>query len=80
MSLTVGVPLEVAAGEARVAVTPETAKKLIAQGHVVRLQAGAGVAASVPDEAYVAAGVELVDAASAWSAPGGCERAATFER
>jgi NAD(P) transhydrogenase subunit alpha len=67
MSLTVGVPLEVAAGEARVAVTPETAKKLIAQGHVVRLQAGAGVAASVPDEAYVAVGVELVDAATAWS-------------
>ena len=67
MSLTVGVPLEVAAGEARVAVTPETAKKLIAQGHVVRLQAGAGVAASVPDEAYVAAGATLVDAATAWS-------------
>ena len=68
MSLTVGVPREVAAGEARVALTPETAKKLIAQGHVVRLQSGAGIAASVPDEAYVAAGVELVDAASAWSA------------
>ena len=67
MSLTVGVPLEVAAGEARVAVTPETAKKLIAQGHVVRLQAGAGVAASVPDEAYVAAGATLVDAATAVS-------------
>lgn len=67
MSLTVGVPMEVAAGEARVAVTPETAKKIIAQGHKVRLQTGAGVAASVTDEAYAAAGVELVDAATAWS-------------
>jgi NAD(P) transhydrogenase subunit alpha len=47
-------------------VTPETAKKLIAQGHVVRVQSGAGVAASVPDDAYAAVGVALVDAATAW--------------
>ena len=67
MSLTIGVPAETAAGEARVALTPETAKKLIAQGHVVRLQSGAGVAASVPDEAYAAAGVELVHADQAWA-------------
>ena len=65
-SLCIGVPAEVAAGEARVAVTPETAKKLMSQGHTVRVQAGAGVAASVPDAAYVAVGVEVVDAASAW--------------
>jgi NAD(P) transhydrogenase subunit alpha len=67
MSLTIGVPSEVTAGEARVAVTPETAKKLIAQGHQVRLQTGAGMFASVPDEAYAAVGVELVNAATAWS-------------
>jgi NAD(P) transhydrogenase subunit alpha len=66
MSLTIGVPLETAQGESRVAVTPETAKKLIAQGHSLRVQSGAGVAASVPDEAYAAAGATLVDAASAW--------------
>jgi hypothetical protein len=46
------VPLETTSGEARVAVTPETAKKLKAQGHVIRVQSGAGVAASVIDEAY----------------------------
>ena len=28
---------------------PETAKKLKAQGHTIRIQSGAGVAASVPD-------------------------------
>ena len=67
MSLTIGVPLEMAAGESRVAVTPETVKKLMAQGHVVRVESGAGVAASVPDEAYAAAGAELVNAASAWA-------------
>ena len=67
MSLTIGVPLEMAAGESRVAVTPETVKKLIAQGHAVRVESGAGVAASVPDDAYAAAGAELVNASSAWA-------------
>ncbi|TCO97690.1 alanine dehydrogenase/PNT-like protein, partial [Rubrivivax gelatinosus] len=47
--MLIGVPLETAQGETRVAVTPETAKKLKAQGHTVRVQSGAGVAASAPD-------------------------------
>ena len=59
--MLIGVPLETAAGETRVAVTPETAKKLKAQGHTVRVQSGAGVAASATDEAYVAAGAEITD-------------------
>ena len=63
--MLIGVPLESAAGETRVAVTPETAKKLKAQGHQVRVQAGAGVAASAPDEAYAAVGAEVVDRAAA---------------
>ncbi|MEJ8826912.1 NAD(P)(+) transhydrogenase (Re/Si-specific) subunit alpha, partial [Variovorax humicola] len=50
-----GIPRETAPGETRVAVTPETAKKLVAQGHTVRIQSGAGIAASVPDAAYQAA-------------------------
>jgi NAD(P) transhydrogenase subunit alpha len=61
----IGVPKETATGETRVAVTPETAKKLKAQGHVIRVESGAGVAASVTDEAYVAAGAEITDAAGA---------------
>ncbi len=44
--MLIGVPLEAAAGETRVAVTPETAKKLKAQAHTLRVQSGAGVAAS----------------------------------
>ena len=59
--MLIGVPLESAAGETRVAMTPETAKKLKAQGHQIRVQSGAGVAASATDEAYVAAGAEVVD-------------------
>ena len=61
----IGVPLESAAGEARVAVTPETAKKLTAQGHQVHVQSGAGLSASVTDEAYAAAGALITDRAGA---------------
>jgi len=57
----IGVPAETLAGETRVAVTPETVKKLKSQGHTVRVQSGAGIAASVTDEAYVAAGADPPD-------------------
>ena len=67
--MLIGVPLETAAGETRVAVTPETAKKLKALGHTLRIQSGAGVAASATDEAYTAVGAEITDAAGAF----GCE-------
>jgi NAD(P) transhydrogenase subunit alpha len=66
--MLIGVPVETVPGETRVAVTPETAKKLVAQGHVVRVQSGAGVAASVTDAAYQAAGAEITDAAGAFGA------------
>ena len=64
----IGVPAETAAGETRVAVTPETAKKIIAQGHTVKVQSGAGLAASVTDAAYEAAGAQITDAATALGA------------
>ena len=67
--MLIGVPLETALGETRVAVTPETAKKLKALGHTVRIQSGAGVAASATDDAYAAVGAEITDAAAAF----GCE-------
>ena len=66
--MLIGVPAETTAGETRVAVTPETAKKIIAQGHTVKVQAGAGVAASITDAAYEAAGVQITDAAGALGA------------
>lgn len=67
--MQIGVPAETEAGETRVAVTPETAKKLKAQGHVVCIQSGAGLAASAPDAAYEAVGAEITDRAGAL----GCE-------
>ena len=66
--MLIGIPAEITAGETRVAITPETAKKLKAQGHTIRVQSGAGVAASVPDAAYQAAGAEITDAAGAYAA------------
>ena len=65
--MQIGVPAETMAGETRVAVTPETARKLKAMGHTIRIQSGAGVAASVTDEAYTAAGAEITDAAGAFA-------------
>ena len=66
--MLIGIPAEITAGETRVAITPETAKKLKAQGHTIRVQSGAGVAASVPDAAYQSAGAEITDAAGAYAA------------
>ena len=67
--MQIGIPAETMAGETRVAVTAETAKKLVAQGHTVRIQSGAGVPAATPDAAYQGVGAEITDAAGAL----GCE-------
>ena len=66
--MKIGIPAETRPGETRVAATPETVKKLVAGRHAVVLQAGAGVAASQTDAAYVAAGATVVSAAEALSA------------
>ena len=57
--MLIGVPSETAIGETRVAATPETVKRMVAQGHVVRVQAGAGLDAAMTDAAYLAAGAEI---------------------
>src|SRR6202011_1870626 len=68
MKMHIGVPAETRANEARVAATPETVKKLVSQGHRVTAQRGAGVPASYIDDAFTAAGAELVDANTAFAA------------
>ena len=67
--MQIGVPRETAPGETRVAATPETVKKLVAQGHAVRVESGAGIAAAATDAAYAAAGAEIVDRERAFAAP-----------
>ena len=76
--MLIGVPLETAAGETRVAVTPETAKKYVAQGHSVRVTSGAGLRAAVTDAAYQAAGAQIVSQAE--QKAGEAEKAAAVER
>ena len=65
--MRIGVPLEIKAGETRVAATPETVKKLIGQGHQVLIQKDAGLQASQPDSAYVAVGASIGSAADAFA-------------
>jgi NAD(P) transhydrogenase subunit alpha len=64
--MKIGIPAESRPGETRVAATPETVKKMVAAKHTVLVQSGAGLAASVTDEAYAAAGAAIVSAAEAF--------------
>jgi NAD(P) transhydrogenase subunit alpha len=64
--MRIGIPAETRPGETRVAATPETIKKLIAAKHDVIVQSGAGITASVTDDAYSAAGAQIGTAADAF--------------
>jgi NAD(P) transhydrogenase subunit alpha len=59
---TVAAVRETAPGERRVALTPETVARLRAAGFAVLVEHGAGAAAWFADEAYAAAGAEVVSA------------------
>jgi NAD(P) transhydrogenase subunit alpha len=61
----IGSVRETAPGERRVALTPETCRKLVAAGATIRIERGLGQAAHQPDSAYADAGAELVDTADA---------------
>jgi len=65
--MRIGIPAETRQGETRVAATPETIKKLIASGHKVIVQSGAGVPASLPDDAFAAIGADIGSAADAFA-------------
>jgi H+-translocating NAD(P) transhydrogenase subunit alpha len=54
--MRIGVPKEAAPGERRVALVPESVKKLIQAGYDVSIEAGAGETAGYPDAAYRDAG------------------------
>jgi len=59
--MKVGVPRETAPGEHRVALVPESVKRLAGSGFEIALERGAGDAASFPDPAYDQAGAAIVD-------------------
>ena len=67
--MKIGTPKEVSAGEARVAMTPDSALQLQKLGYECVVESGAGVAAGFADALYREAGVEVVKTAAAlWKA------------
>ncbi len=60
MAVVIACTRERRADDPRVAITPETAKKLIAAGAQVRVEAGAGAGSSIPDETYRESGAQVV--------------------
>ena len=62
--MRIGVPSETHPGERRVAITPDVAQQLQKLGFSVAIEAGAGVAASFDDAAYLDAGVDVVETAA----------------
>jgi len=59
----VGVPKEVKDHEYRVAITPIGVHELVAHGHEVVIETGAGLGSQVTDEEYVAAGARILPTA-----------------
>ncbi len=65
--MRIGIPLERPSGERRVAATPTTVPKLIKLGYEVAVERSAGVDADYSDDAYMAAGAQIVSAEEAWA-------------
>jgi NAD(P) transhydrogenase subunit alpha len=65
MPVTIGIPAETADGEKRVATVPEVVEKLLKLGFSVAVESGAGDASNCGDDAYRAAGAEVVAGAAA---------------
>jgi alanine dehydrogenase len=61
--MQVGVPAEVKNSEYRVALTPAGVHELVAHGHDVGIERGAGLGSSIPDEDFIAAGAKILDRA-----------------
>src|SRR5882762_5939822 len=61
--MLIGVPREIASGERRVALVPEVVSQLTRAGHRVMVERDAGLRAGFTDDAYRAAGCDVVDTA-----------------
>ena len=61
--MIIGIPKEIMHEEARVAATPETVKKYVADGHTVLVEKNAGIGALHTNEAYEAAGAAVIESA-----------------
>jgi alanine dehydrogenase len=61
--MLIGIPKEIKNRENRVAVVPGGVEVLVANGHKVMIEKGAGLGAGIPDARYVAAGATIVNTA-----------------
>ena len=65
--MKIGVPKEIKTNENRIALVPAGAEALIAAGHQVTVEGGAGIGSGFADEAYTAVGAKIApDAAAVW--------------
>lgn len=62
--MKIGCPAEIKPQEYRVGLTPHAAREVVAHGHQVLVQAGAGLGAGFTDEDYTAAGARIADSAA----------------
>lgn len=65
--MIIGIPGEVKDSERRVALTPDGVRELVATGHQVRVEQGAGEGSSIRDNEYLDAGAKIVSTADAWA-------------
>src|SRR5216117_1018376 len=65
--MTIGVPREIKEEENRVALTPSGVGAIVAHGHRVLVEHGAGAGSRLPDARYREAGAELADARTVWT-------------
>ena len=79
--MRISVPTEVKNNEFRVALTPAGVHDLVAQGHEVFVQAGAGEGSSMTDTEYADAGATLLDdPAEVWARASCCSPTCTWRR
>ena len=65
--MKIGVPKEIKTNENRVALVPAGAESLVAAGHTVMIEKGAGEGSGFPDSAYTAVGAKVgPDADTVW--------------
>ena len=65
--MRIGVPRETKDREFRVGLVPDGARSLVALGHEVWIERGAGVGSAFADDAYRQAGAQLVSLQDVWS-------------
>lgn len=66
--MIIGVPKEVKDSERRVAITPDGVRELVAGGHTVFLEEGAGLGCSIEDDEYRRSGAKITTVDQAWEA------------